>query len=138
MRKYCAIFLLFCGCTPSSLTDFQHEGESRCREILLVLEQIEDREQLLRSESALKKHFESLITLMIEARKYQQNHLEDALVESDDRLAIESDLQEELRRIYQIEGGREVMERAQHEALVRLDAFERELARKKGHYKRQG
>ncbi|MES2122960.1 MAG: hypothetical protein V4492_09350 [Chlamydiota bacterium] len=137
MWKYCAIFLLFSGCAPSTLSDFRHEGESRCREILIVLEQIEDREQLLRSEPALKKHFETLITLMIEARKYQESHPEDALTESEYSLVVESELQEELRRIYQIEGGREVVERTQHEALVRLDAFERELSRKKGYYKRQ-
>jgi hypothetical protein len=40
-------------------------------------------------------------------------------------------LQSELRRIYTIENGREVIERAQQEALVRLDAYERALAKKK-------
>lgn len=136
MWMYCALFLLLWSCSPSSMSDFRHEGESRFRTIVQTLQQIEDREQLLRAEPTLKKHFELLIALMIEARKYQQNHPEDALLEIDQSLPIEAELQEELRRIYLIEGAREVVERAQQEALVRLDAFEREISRKKGQYKR--
>ncbi len=83
-------------------------------------------------EPELKKHFESLINLMIQAREFQQKHLDDLGTE----VAYEEDsadirLEEELRRIYGIEGGREIIERCQHEALFRLDAYERSLAKKR-------
>jgi hypothetical protein len=99
---------------------------------VLDLEKIENRQQLLLAEPQLKKHFEALITLMIEAREFQQKHLDDVAIESPyEEGSVDLQLEEELRRIYSIEGGREVVERAQHEALIRLDAYERALAKKR-------
>jgi hypothetical protein len=125
-----ALFIL-CGCSPNSSEEFQQEGKARCRSLLTDLQKIENREQLLASQPKLKKHFETMIDLIIEAREFQQKHLEEGESENDDRTnTAEADLQEELRRIYAIEGGREIVERSQQEALVRLDAYERALAKK--------
>ncbi len=123
---------LFCGCSPNSSEEFHREGKERCRALVEDLAKIENREQLLRAEPLLKRRFESLVGLMIEAREFQQKHLEElegevAIEENE----IDAKLETELRRIYAIEGGREVVERAQHEALVRLDAYERALTRKR-------
>ena len=132
MRWAFGVFLLFCGCSPNSSEEFHREGESRCRALVLDLEKIENREQLLRAELQLKRHFESLISLMIEAREFQQKHLDDVEGEGAfEEGSADVRLEEELRRIYAIEGGREVVERTQHEALVRLDAYERTLAKKR-------
>jgi hypothetical protein len=132
MRWVVGFFLLLCSCSPNSSQEFHREGKARCRMLVLDLRKIENREQLLRSEAQLKKHFESLITLMIEAREFQQKHLDEVGGEG----AFESDsagvaLEEELRRIYLIEGGREIIEKAQHEALIRLDAYERALVKRR-------
>lgn len=122
--------LLFClasfltGCSPGSLEDFQREGESRCRTLVLKLQQIETHEQLLRAESDLKKEFEKLVDLMIEAREFQLQNFDEDLPEAIEN-PTSTALKEELRRIYTIEGGREMIERTQQEALVRLDAYER-------------
>ena len=68
---------------------------------------------------------------MIEARKFQ----EEEPFEPDTTNTLVSDmLKEELKRIYKLEGGREVIEKAQKEALIRLDAFERSLKKKKTAY----
>ncbi len=132
--RVCAlgILLLLCSCSPNSSKEFQKEGETRCKLLMLDLAKIENREQLLHAEMKLKKHFESLITLMIEAREFQQKHLdedahENVLAEN----SISPFFEDELRRIYAIEGAREIIERAQHEALVRLDAYECVLVKRK-------
>lgn len=136
MKTLFCILLLLCSCSPNSSTDFRHEGEARCRELALELVKIENREQLLHAEPLLKKHFETLVDLMIAAREFERNHLDDVSQE----IAFEEDstemlLEEQLRRIYAIEGGREVIERTQHEALVRLDGYEQTLAKKRKSYK---
>jgi hypothetical protein len=73
----------------------------------------------------LKKRYEEFTDLMIAAKEYQLNHPEEELLELN---MADSDSNEilfsELKRIYAMEGGREMLERAQREALIRLDAAE--------------
>lgn len=132
MRWRLGFLLLLCGCSPNSSEDFHREGRERCRALIHDLGKIENREQLLRAEPQLKKHFESLVSLMIDAREFQQKHGDE--IESDSIIQeneVDGRLEEELRRIYAIEGGREVIEKVQHEGLVRLDAYERALVKKR-------
>lgn len=118
------------GCSPSSLEDFHYEGESRCRALIKELHNIHDRDELARVAPVLKKHFEELVALMIHAREFQESHPDEPLPALSEG-GTSSLLEEELRRIYALEGGREIVEGAQHEALVRLDAFERARAKKR-------
>ncbi len=64
------------SCSPNSSEEFQQEGKARCQALVAHLKKIESREQLLRSEGVLKRQFESLVKLMIDAREFQQKHLE--------------------------------------------------------------
>jgi hypothetical protein len=124
--------VFLCSCSPNSSEEFQREGEARCRLLIADLQKIENREQLLFVEPVLKRHFEGLIDLMIEVREFQQKRLEDISTEiPSEENTTEAFLENELRRIYAIEGGREIIERAQQEALVRLDAYECALAKKR-------
>ena len=129
MRPLILLLLLTCGCSPHSSEEFQREGKAQCRTLSEQLSKIESQEQLLKAEPELKKAFEALVTLMIEAREFQQKHLDVVAIEMEGK--EEELLQEHLRRIYGLEGGREVIERAQQEALVRLDAYERILSKKR-------
>ncbi len=132
MKKLMWAFVLLCGCSPNSSEEFQREGEARCRMLVVDLQKIENREQLLLTEPILKKHFEGLVDLMIEVREFQQKGIEDISNELPfEENVTEASLENELRRIYAIEGGREIIERAQQEALVRLDAYERALVKKR-------
>ena len=132
MKRIICTLLILWGCSPNSSEEFQSEGQARCRTLVLELQKIESREQLLRLEPQLKKHFESLISLMIEAREFQQKKIDNFFPEINfEENLVEIALQEELRRIYSIEGAREVIEHTQQEALVRLDAYERTLAKKR-------
>ena len=134
MLRRVVIFIALTGllsCSPSSLEDFHYEGEARCRSLAKELQKIENREQLIRFVPVLKRHFEELVTLMIHAREFQEEHSdEEPGILASEKVASHL-LEDELRRVYEIEGGREIIERAQQEALVRLDAFERIFAKKR-------
>lgn len=119
MRKIWLALLLY-GCSPQSSEDFRHEGEAICRCLIEELQEIENRQDLLKKAPRLKTLFENLVDLMIAARNAQV----DPQVDSTE---ISQVLQAELKRIYRMEGGREVIEKAQKESLLRLDAFERSL-----------
>lgn len=126
------VFLFFSSCSPHSLEDFQHEGEAHLRILCRELNKIDSREVLAQAEPRLKKIFNRLVDLMIEARKYQREHPEEQISEGAlcDHFLNEA-LMLELKRVYQLEGAREIVESAQKEALIRLDAFERALAKEK-------
>lgn len=85
---------------------------------------------MIRAVPQLKKHFEELVDLMILARDFQENHPDEVMPLLAEN-TISNLLEQELRRIYMIEGGREIIENAQQEALVRLDAFERACIKKR-------
>lgn len=120
------IVALFVGCSPGSLKDFRHEGESTCRAIISDLQSIENREDLMRMEPILKRRFEKLATIIIEARQFQIAYPEEALsVQMPQENEISDTLKEELQRVYSIEGGKEIIERVEREAMLKLDAFEK-------------
>ncbi len=122
MKKIVVFFILFVGCSPNSLEDFKHEGESICRDLTEDLRQIQSREELIKKAPRLKSHFERLVDLMIEAKKFQEIAEEEWIPLS---TGASDTLCSELKRVYRLEAGRETIEKAQSEALLRLDAFER-------------
>lgn len=127
MKKFFVVFLVFLGCNPSSYEDFQIEGNAHCRKILNTLKCIQDRQQLLQAQPILKQYFEDLVDLMIAARKFQQSSLE---VKEFYPTFYSIALKEELKRLYEIEGGREIIERTQKQAFLRLSTLERQIAKK--------
>ncbi|MGL5627055.1 MAG: hypothetical protein ACRDDW_06050 [Candidatus Rhabdochlamydia sp.] len=127
MKKFFLALLMLLGCSPSSYEDFQFEGDAHCRKILTTLRSIQDRQQLLQALPLLKQHFEDLADLIIAARKFQQTSLETKdFYPSFYSMA----LKEELKRLYQMEGGREMVEKAQKQAFLRLDILERQITKK--------
>lgn len=127
MKKIFLSLILLLGCNPSSYEDFQCEGDAHCRKMLNTLKAIQDRQQLLQAQPILKQHFEELVNLIITARKFQQNSLET----KDFYPSFYSCyVKEELKRLYKIESGREIIERAQKQAFLRLSTWERQMAKK--------
>ncbi len=131
MYKLFFLFTAFvvCGCQPTTLEDFQCEGSSVMRFLLQDLRKIEDREDLSRMEPILKKDFEKLVELIIQARVFQQRNPEVESPFQNINATLNLSLIEELKRIYDIEGGRECVERSQREAMLRLDAKEKMIER---------
>lgn len=126
--KLCLLGLLW-GCSPSSTGEFRVEGGTQMGLLLRDLKKIETLEQLVLAEPVLCTRFEELADVMIAARAYQSDHPEEEWPEVDEA-GLQALLKEELKRVYGIEGGREIVERAQQEALIRLDAHERVLAKR--------
>jgi hypothetical protein len=124
------IFLpILIGCSPSSSDDFLREGEALSRRVIKRLNAIETQEELMRAESQLKKDFEAYVDLIIQAREYQKKHPNLVATERSGDFSVSEQLKEALRRIYAFEGGREILERSQQEALVRLDAYDNSRGR---------
>ena len=121
--KICLVFLS--ACQPTSLEDFQLEGACLCRALLKDLRQIECREDLVFMEPVLKRKFEKLVDLVIQARTFQQKNPEFEIPTQNINQILNSSLIEEIKRIYGIEGGRECIERAQREAMLKLDSKEK-------------
>lgn len=113
------------GCGPSSIEDFREEGKKTTDAILYTLKQVHTRDELVHSSPKLKSLFNQLVETMIAAHEFKDSHFQTETAEfadSDRELSLQ--LKNELKRIYQIEGARELVEKCQEEALHRLDAFE--------------
>ncbi len=126
------LLILMFGCSPNCQEDFQKEGEALCRKIALELQKVEATEDLVRLAPLLKKQFNALVDLMMEARDVQEERAWVLPSEAPSGLAPFNELlMIELQRIAGLERGKEIVEGVQREALHRLDAYERELKKRK-------
>ena len=118
MLKVLLFFLLLWGCSPNTSEDLLAESEVKCRGLVVVLEKIDSLEDLIKMEPTLSKKFNEIAKLMIDAHKFHEKH---PLAVSKTKSHLSSGpLLEELKRIYAIKGGRELMERAQADAYLLL------------------
>ncbi len=115
------------GCGRNSLEDFRLEGEEVAYTLIQELRKIRTRDQLRNSSGKLQRLFNDLADIMIAALEFRQKHpgLEKNLLPFNNKL--NNQLRFELNRIYKIEGGRQIIEKCEEQALHRLDAFEKRL-----------
>ena len=120
------LVLVLGGCGTSSLEEFQYEGEAQCRKLVKILEKVETREELVRALPELKKQFNALAALAVKAKEYQRAHPEEGDIDPCyfDHPYAEA-LKEELKRVYSIEEGRAMIEKAEREALITIDSTRR-------------
>lgn len=130
MRYVLLIVLCLAACAPRSVEEFRKEGDALCKQMVRQLQGIHTREELVAALPILKSYFLELTELMIAARLYQQGS-EELLEAEDEALTSSEELLRELKRIYTIEAGRELIEQAQQEALHKLDVFEHKLQEKR-------
>jgi hypothetical protein len=122
--------LILSGCGPSSLEDFQIEGNAICRQLVEDLKEVHSQQQLVKKIPQLRRRFNDLVDLMIQARRFQEKYPIEEISDCFDLSFIYSEqLKNCLERIYGLEGGREAIEKAQKEAVCRLDYFERKADR---------
>lgn len=107
----CLMFLV--GCAPATFQDLRCEGEAETRKLATELKAIESKEELYKSLPRLKKRYNKIADLLIEARKFEERENEPS--------AASEELFAELARLYEIPGGREAIESCQSEAVRRLD-----------------
>lgn len=127
MKKQCVFFMLIAllllqSCQPTSLDEFQYEGACQVELLLKEMEQIETREDLVRMEPVLKKRFEKIAALVIQAKAFQQKNPDLEPLFLGRSILLSEALLDEMRRVYTLEGGRESVERAQRESMLKLDA----------------
>lgn len=104
------IFLSSCG--PSSLSDLRIEGEAQTRKLAEELRGIESKEDLERASSRLKKRFNKLADVLVEIRKFPKEVYEPSI--ASEQLFLE------LARVYEIPGGKEIVEKSQAQAIRKL------------------
>lgn len=104
------IFLILASC--SSFEDLRYEGEIETRKLAAELRVIETKEELQKAVPRLKKRFNRIADLILEARSLQGEEAEPT--------AASEELFIELARLYEIAGGRELIESAQADAILRL------------------
>lgn len=144
------IFLFLTSCAPTSLAELRSEGEAQTRKLVQELRAVESKEDLQEAIPRLKKQFNKLADLAVESRSfthpgspsgsserglplhfvrrgeaaYGRRGGTDASPsvgreESEPSMASE-ELFAELARLYEMPGGRELIEMAQRDAIHRL------------------
>lgn len=92
------------------------------------LKKIHDPKQLKNKEKSISKRFKRLAQMMIEYHLYLDKHPEiDHSLDQKTELAAQK-FKFELYRIYELDGGRELIEEAQKDAYTKLSLFEQSLS----------
>jgi len=106
------------------LEDYREEGRSTMRSLIETSKHVHNREQLVEKSTDFKRLFDSLVSLSIAAHEHSLSHSPIAPLPlyPEDHLLSEA-LRQELERLCSIDGGRELIERMQEEALHRLDKY---------------
>ena len=118
-----ALFLLLASCGPNSAEDFLNEADGIKRKIASELKQIHTRDELAKAVPKLRKEFNELVAVIIAARTFHDQSEKPLDPEISD-VSASQQLLAELKRVYKIEAGRQLIEQAQQEALLKLDAYE--------------
>ncbi len=127
MRVLAILFLLFsavsCG-NPQTPEDFRAEGLSIVQNLLADLKNIKQDEDFSGYLPKLSVHFEELVSVMIAAHEWMEQHPDvRALPLSREAAELNNALSQELNRLYRLERGRYFIEAAQEKPLQRLDAY---------------
>jgi len=121
-----SMILLLSSCSSPSLEDYRDEGRGMTKKITKELQKIRTRDQLAAAAPKLQKLFDQMADLMIAAQEHKQKNSKEELTEM---AKIDHDLSDSLRfeldRIYYIDGGRAIIEKAQERALSRIEAYEK-------------
>ncbi len=112
-----AALMFLCACAPSSVEDFRCEGEALSQGLASEMRHIQTREDLRCEMPRLRKKFLKLSELLLAAREFRANHPE---IEVQAPSFASDELFAELARLYELPGGRELIESAQCEAIERL------------------
>jgi hypothetical protein len=115
--------MFLCSCGRHSPEDYKEEGQQLSLSLIKVFSRIHSYEELTTASPDLKRLFDQLATICIEA---QQQMARDGIVEplelSEKEQQVNARLRLELQRICKIEGCRDLVEKCQEEAMTRLDA----------------
>jgi hypothetical protein len=128
MKFFLAILscLFLYGCSSHTLADYQEEGKSILYSITQQLQKIHTREQLITAGPELQKQFNQLVDVMLAAEAFKQKSKNLEEIEITVNHELSDLLRIEINRLYQIEGGRALIEKSQESALHRLEMWSKE------------
>lgn len=108
------------SCSPASPDEFANESERIQKELVRQLRDVETLDDIAKRGPKIRSLSFELVELMKKADVYyKKTHQE--IVPRD--LPITEVLRSEMKRIYQLDGGREMIEKYQREALFLLDEY---------------
>ncbi len=107
------MWIFLASCTPATLADLRAEGESETKKLAAELREIESKDELQKAVPRLRKRFLKLADLLVEARGFP--------LEEGPPTPASEELFIELARLYEMPGGRELIEWAEGEAVARLE-----------------
>ncbi len=120
--KYLSVFLLFLmSCSGNSNKNYIDRGGAIADQLAKELSGIQTKEELVAQGPKIQKRYSQLVDLMIEARIEKQKRPH-AFPANDPPTKSSQNLQMQLMRIYEIEGGRSFMEKLTRESLYRLES----------------
>lgn len=119
LRNVFLLFLLILSsCGHRSLEEFKEEGDGITTSLIKELKKVRNRDELLIAAPRIQKIYSQMADLMIAAEQYKKRHPNAEPAEPNHRL--NELLRDELNRLYALEGGKEVLEEAQQQALLKL------------------
>lgn len=132
MKKMMRYLLIVLGCLMAfscgrpTLEEYREEGRGITKNLIKALQKVHTREKLQASSTKLQKLFDEMATVMIAAQELKQKKMGLEAVElTKEDHELSDRLRFELNRLYYIEGGRTIIEKAQEKGLKRLEAYEK-------------
>lgn len=122
---------MFSSCGSNSLEDFQDDASVVIKKLIVELQQIQNQDDLIHHSSQLKGLFNSFVDVMIAAHEFKEKKQPDDQDLSFSQLLLSEQLRKELNRVYKMEGGRDIIEHYQQDALNRLDAYLKNVEKKR-------
>lgn len=115
MLRLSILLILMAGCAPTSQEELRSEGEEACRVFIQDLQKIHTKEEAIKHYKSIKKRYYKIASLMADLREM---HDEEGEYEVNRNPELSNKLFQELSRLYEIPGIREIFEKAQREAIV--------------------
>ena len=117
-------FFSFSSCASNASEHFQEKSRNKTMELIRELQGVECLDDIIQRSSRFKTLYLDLVDVCVEVQKYQKKQETSWELEAED-FTLSDELRFEFVRIYKILGAKELMEKYQMPALVRLDAFEK-------------
>ncbi|MGK5595519.1 MAG: hypothetical protein ACSNEK_09225 [Parachlamydiaceae bacterium] len=103
--------LLLASCGPSCPEDYKELGKQKTRRLLIELQKINNRDQLIDAEKTLIECYKEIADLMVSVEGYRRTHPDEPALELTNQDHELSDkLRLEILRICRFDGGREIMD----------------------------
>lgn len=115
LHKLILPFLLLASCGPMSMRDVRSQADAEVTKLTKVLREIDTKDDLQARLPKIKKGFNHIAELVLEVRSIQEKSPE--FLEPSQ---VGDELFAELARLYEMPGGRALIETAQSDAIQRL------------------